>query len=106
MPANGGRHFAIGRGNGFLQECFLDFDPALFEEAHTSRHGLFRVFKILNVSQESKAWCDDPKNKLCDRPGSWYCPGRYPPGFPEPPKTHRNIDYQKAAMMGAQRAML
>ena len=56
-------------------------NPKLFQEAYTSVNGLFRVFKILNVSQESKDWCADPKNRLCDHPGSWYCPGQYPPGL-------------------------
>ena len=66
-------------------------NPALFQEAYTSVNGLFRVFKILNVSQESKDWCADPKNRLCDHPGSWYCPGQYPPGFPPPPKFHTDL---------------
>jgi len=81
-------------------------NPNYFEEVYTSKFGLIRIFKVLNISEESKAWCADPKNYACDRPGSWYCPGLYPPGFPAPPKTHRNIDYQKAAFMAAQRAKL
>jgi len=55
--------------------------PSLFEEVHTSKYGLMRVFKVLNVSQESKDWIDDPKNRLCDAPGSWYCVGQYPPAL-------------------------
>ena len=66
-------------------------NPKLFEEVYTSRNGLLRLFKILNISEESKAWCADPNNYACDRPGSWYCPGQYPPGFPKPPKTHSNL---------------
>ena len=81
-------------------------NPNYFQEVYTSQYGLLRIFKVLNISQESKAWCADPKNYACDRPGSWYCPGQYPPGFPAPPKTHRNIDYEKAAFMAAQRAKL
>jgi len=53
--------------------------PTLFEEVHTTKHGLLRVFKVLNVSQESKDWVADPKNRICDAPGSWYCVGQYPP---------------------------
>jgi len=81
-------------------------NPNYFQEVYTSQFGLLRIFKVLNISEESKAWCADPKNYACDRPGSWYCPGQYPPGFPAPPKTHRNIDYNKAVFMAAQRAKL
>lgn len=35
------------------------------------------------------------QNRLCDRPGSWYCPGQYPPAIPKPPPTHKAIDYDK-----------
>ncbi len=28
------------------------------------------------MSQESKDWVADPKNRVCDAPGSWYCAGR------------------------------
>jgi len=66
-------------------------NPTMFEEVYTSQNGLMRVFKILNVSEESKAWCADPANRLCDHPGSWYCPGQYPPGFPPPPKFHTDL---------------
>jgi len=66
-------------------------DPDLFEEVYTSKHGLMRVFKILNISEESKAWCADPKNRACDHPGSWYCPGRYPPAVPPPPAFHTDL---------------
>merc|ERR1712072_1511274 len=52
--------------------------PKLFEEVHTTKYGLMRVF---NVSQESKDWIADPKNKVCDAPGSWYCVGQYPPAL-------------------------
>lgn len=49
---------------------------------------------MLNISQESRDWLADPSNRLCDRPGSWYCPGQYPPGLPlSVPKTHRHVDY-------------
>merc|ERR1719191_2183626 len=53
----------------------------LFEEVHTTANGLMRVFKVMNVSEESKAWIADPKNKVCDAPGSWYCVGQYPPAL-------------------------
>jgi dolichyl-diphosphooligosaccharide--protein glycosyltransferase len=31
------------------------------------------------VSKESKEWVE--KNRVCDAPGSWYCPGQYPPAL-------------------------
>eukprot|EP00929_Paragymnodinium_shiwhaense_P009687 TRINITY_DN11394_c0_g1_i1.p1 TRINITY_DN11394_c0_g1~~TRINITY_DN11394_c0_g1_i1.p1 ORF type:complete len:820 (-),score=157.67 TRINITY_DN11394_c0_g1_i1:106-2565(-) len=52
-----------------------------WQEVHTTKYGLMRIFKVMNVSEESKAWCADPKNKICDAPGSWYCVGQYPPAL-------------------------
>jgi hypothetical protein len=34
---------------------------------------LWRIYEVQNVSQESKQWIADPKNRICDAPGSWYC---------------------------------
>lgn len=52
-----------------------------FEEVFRSKYGFVRVYKIVGVSEESKAWAADPANRICDAPGSWYCPGQYPPGL-------------------------
>lgn len=71
----------------------VSVNPKLFKEAYTSTHGLVRVFQILNVDNESKAWLADPANRVCDAPGSWYCVGRYPVGFERPPSSHRHLDY-------------
>jgi len=54
---------------------------ALFKEVHTTEHGLMRVYQVMNISEESKEWIKDPKNKICDAPGSWYCVGQYPPAL-------------------------
>jgi dolichyl-diphosphooligosaccharide--protein glycosyltransferase len=67
----------------------------LFEEVHRSKHGLVRIYKILGVNEESKRWCADPSNRVCDHPGSWFCRGQYPPALPKPPGTHRDIDYSR-----------
>lgn len=56
-------------------------DPALFQEAFRSKYGKVRIFKVMDVDEESKAWVADPANKICDAPGSWYCTGQYPPGI-------------------------
>lgn len=50
-----------------------------FTEVFSSKHGLVRIFQVMNVSAESKAWVADPSNRICDAPGSWYCVGQYPP---------------------------
>jgi len=52
-----------------------------WKEVHQTKYGLLRVYKVLNVSQESKDWVADPNNRVCDAPGSWYCVGQYPPAL-------------------------
>merc|ERR1711879_1044048 len=56
-------------------------NPKLFQEVHTTDYQTLRIYKILNVSQESKDWIADPANRVCDAPGSWYCVGQYPPAL-------------------------
>merc|ERR1719230_1727016 len=53
----------------------------LFEEVWSSPRRMMRLFKVLNVSQESKDWVVKPENRICDAPGSWYCVGQYPPAI-------------------------
>jgi dolichyl-diphosphooligosaccharide--protein glycosyltransferase len=48
---------------------------------YTSKYGKVRIFKVLSVSKESRAWAADPANRECDAPGSWYCSGKYPPAL-------------------------
>jgi dolichyl-diphosphooligosaccharide---protein glycosyltransferase len=50
-----------------------------FREVFTSQYGKVRIFKIQSVSLESKKWVEN--NRKCDAPGSWYCPGQYPPSL-------------------------
>ena len=54
-----------------------------YEEAYVSRRGLVRIVRVLGVSAESKQWAANASNRLCDAPGSWYCPGQYPPAVAE-----------------------
>jgi dolichyl-diphosphooligosaccharide--protein glycosyltransferase len=56
-------------------------DPRLFELVWKSQYDQMRLFKVLNVSQESKDWVANVENKICDAPGSWYCVGQYPPAL-------------------------
>lgn len=55
--------------------------PELFEEVFSSKYGKVRIFKVLQVSQESRNWAADPTNKKCDVEGGWFCPGQYPPAL-------------------------
>merc|ERR1712216_743149 len=61
------------------RETGVTANPKLFEEVYNSPRNELRIWKILNVSQESKAWVANPENRVCDAPGSWYCTGQYPP---------------------------
>ncbi|PWV12329.1 putative oligosaccharyl transferase subunit [Trypanosoma cruzi] len=56
----------------------------MFRLAYRSRHGLVKIYKVMNVSAESKAWVADPKNRKCDAPGSWLCTGQYPASEGDP----------------------
>lgn len=56
-------------------------NPDLFKEVYSSKYGKVRIFKVLQVSEESKKWVEDPENQKCDVAGSWFCPGQYPPGL-------------------------
>ena len=52
-----------------------------FKEVYKSKYGKVRIYKLLGVDEESKRWVADPANRRCDAPGSWFCPGQYPPGL-------------------------
>mmetsp|Transcript_17670 Transcript_17670/g.40543 ORF Transcript_17670/g.40543 Transcript_17670/m.40543 type:complete len:990 (+) Transcript_17670:39-3008(+) len=54
-------------------------DPNRWKEVFRSKYGKVRIYKILSVSKESKEWIE--KNRVCDAPGSWFCPGQYPPAL-------------------------
>ncbi|CAE7823404.1 STT3B, partial [Symbiodinium sp. KB8] len=62
-----------------------------FKHVHTTKHGLMRIYEVQNVSQESKDWIADPKNRVCDAPGSWYCVGQYPPALSKLIAKRRNF---------------
>jgi dolichyl-diphosphooligosaccharide---protein glycosyltransferase len=48
-----------------------------FQEVYKSKYEKVRIFKIMDVDQESKTWVSI--NKKCDEAGGWICPGSYPP---------------------------
>ncbi|KAL9187780.1 hypothetical protein ACHAXT_006158 [Thalassiosira profunda] len=57
----------------------VEVDKNRFKEVYKSQHGNVRIYRVLSVSKESKEWVLN--NRQCDAPGSWYCPGQYPPGL-------------------------
>lgn len=77
----------------------------LFKEVHTTKHGLMRVYQVMNISQESKDWIADPANRVCDAPGSWYCVGQYPPALEKLIQKRRNFaqieDFNKGGQKSA-----
>lgn len=52
-----------------------------FQEVFMSRYGKVRIYRVVNPDLESKAWVSNPANRKCDVPGSWFCPGQYPPAL-------------------------
>ena len=61
----------------------VEVKPEQFIEVFRSKYAKVRVYKIVGVDEVSKAWAADPKNKVCDAPGSWFCRGQYPPALRE-----------------------
>jgi len=60
----------------------VEANPKYFKEVYKSKYGKVRIFQVLNVDEESKAWISDPRHKLCDEaPGDWFCRGQYPPAL-------------------------
>jgi dolichyl-diphosphooligosaccharide--protein glycosyltransferase len=59
----------------------VEVDKNRFKEVYKSTHGKVRIFKVLSVAKESKAWVADPANRICDAEGSWFCRGQYPPAL-------------------------
>lgn len=56
-------------------------NSTLYQHVFTSKYGKVKIYKVLRVSKKSKQWAADPANRECDAPGSWYCPGKYPPAI-------------------------
>jgi len=57
----------------------VEVDRNRFRQVYISKHQKVKIYKILSVSKESKQWVVD--NRACDVPGSWFCPGQYPPAL-------------------------
>jgi dolichyl-diphosphooligosaccharide---protein glycosyltransferase len=63
--------------NGLVPGVIADRNR--FNEVFKSKYGKVRIYKIMSVSKESKEWV--AQNRVCDAPGSWFCPGQYPPAL-------------------------
>ncbi len=57
----------------------VEANQNMWKEVYRSKYGRVRIYKILNVAEESKEWVKN--NVHCDIAGSWFCPGSYPPGL-------------------------
>jgi dolichyl-diphosphooligosaccharide--protein glycosyltransferase len=57
----------------------VQVNSSYYNEVFTSKYGKVRIYEVVNVNQRSKRWLADPANRICDPPGSWQCPGQYPP---------------------------
>jgi len=57
-------------------------DPSRFKEVYTSKYRKVRIYKVIDVDEESKAWVANPANRMCDHEdGTGFCPGAYPPAL-------------------------
>ena len=61
----------------------VEVDSEKFEEVYKSKWGKVRIFRILNIDEDSRQFTFDPRNRVCDTPGSWFCRGQYPPALTE-----------------------
>lgn len=58
-----------------------DPDPNRFSLVYQSKYDKVRIYRVNNVSQKSKEWLADPKNRICDKGSDWICRGQYPPAL-------------------------
>jgi len=68
---------------GHNQKPGVFVNDTLFREVYTSKYNKVRIYKVRGVSKKSRKWVANPKNRICDAPGSWYCSGQYPPALKE-----------------------
>jgi dolichyl-diphosphooligosaccharide--protein glycosyltransferase len=80
-PSNMMRRSLLYNLHGHRIKPDVVVSPDRFVEVYKSKYGKVRIYKISGVSEESKQWVADPANRKCDAPGSWFCPGQYPPGL-------------------------
>lgn len=59
----------------------VSVDPEMFKLVFQSKYDKIRIYEVVGVSRKSKEHGEDPANRVCDAPGSWYCEGQYPPAL-------------------------
>ncbi|KAJ1478227.1 Oligosaccharyl transferase STT3 subunit-domain-containing protein, partial [Baffinella frigidus] len=69
--------------NPFFPPKQEKLNPCSFPQVYTSKYNKVRIYKVRGVSKKSRKWVANPKNRICDAPGSWYCSGQYPPALKE-----------------------
>jgi len=81
IPTNSMKESLLYKLTQYGYKKDITLDENRYKHVFTSKYGKCRIFKIVNVDEESKKWVANPQNKLCDAPGSWYCSGQYPPAI-------------------------
>lgn len=66
--------------SGFQRQG-VELSNKRFTNVFNSKYNKVRIWKVENVDQKSRKWNKNPKNRVCDPPGSWICKGQYPPAF-------------------------
>ena len=64
-----------------------------YEEAYTSKNRMVRIWKVLDVDEETKRATNAGEHKVCDA-GGWYCPGQYPEKLREVLSTKRDFQLE------------
>ena len=67
--------------------------PERYEEAYASKNRMVRIWKVLDVDEETKRATNAGEHKVCDA-GGWYCPGQYPEKLREVLSTKRDFQLE------------
>jgi dolichyl-diphosphooligosaccharide--protein glycosyltransferase len=71
----------------------VDVEPLeKYEEVFQSKNAMVRIWKVLDVDEESKEFVKSGANRRCDA-GGWYCPGGYPEALKD--VLSGKVDYQQ-----------
>ena len=93
----------MGRPSDYMRQSLLyrlhsygkatDVEPLeKYEEVFQSKNSMVRIWKVLEVDEESKEYVRSGANRRCDA-GGWYCPGVYPEALEDVLKG--KVDYQQ-----------
>ena len=93
----------MGRPSDYMRQSLLyrlhsygkavDVEPLeKYEEVFQSKNAMVRIWKVLDVDEESKEFVKSGANRRCDA-GGWYCPGGYPEALKD--VLSGKVDYQQ-----------